>query len=127
MKLFNKKLAPSSYMLYAVAVYQRKNAFWSEFFADMYRFSTVSRMLVLRKTKKTNNIRKIINQLVYLGNIFPSESLARLLFFNSDESVHPEIKTILRYLYRLPDCIPECDLQKIGFSEDIIDEIKKEI
>lgn len=114
-------------MLYAVALYQRKNAFWSEFFADMYRFSTISRMLILRKTKKTNNIRKILNQLIYLGNIFPDESLARLLFFNTDDEVRSELKTILKYLYRLPEFIPECDLQKIKYSEDIIEEIKKEI
>lgn len=84
-------------------------------------------MLVLRKNKKTNNIRKIMNQLVYLGNIFHGESLARLVFFNSDESVYPEIKTVLKYLYRLPDAIPECNLKNINYAEEIIDEISKEI
>lgn len=127
MKLFSQKLTPNTYMLYAVASYQRKNAFWSEFFADMYKFSTISRMLVLRKSKKTNNIRKIINQMVYLGNIFSGDSLARLLFFNSDESVYSELKTVLKYLYRLPDAIPECNLKAINYAENIFDEISKEI
>ena len=113
-----------TFQLYGARNYQGVQT-WTEFFETMKLFSLCSRLLVSRKheTKMGHNIGRILNSYIQLGNVFPGYSFSRLAFFIANPEIYPELKTILYFIKRLPNGIPELDLQKIPFQQSLLNEL----
>lgn len=119
--IWSKPLNMDTFQLYGARFYQGAPT-WSEFFEMMRQFSLCSRLLVSKVGKQSNiNIYHILNTYIQLSNVFPHESLARLAFFISNPLIYPELKTLLFFIKRLPNSIPEVALSEIPFRQSMLD------
>lgn len=121
--MWNFPLNPTSCKIYAIANYRDGKGTWNEFFLDMKLLSSVYRLLHAHKEKRTY-LNQVLNAIIRLGNVFQHESLGRLLLAMAPIELRSDVKTILYFLSRLPDNIPEFDLQMVPFDENLIDELK---
>jgi hypothetical protein len=127
--IWNNPLNQHTYKFYAMRYYSNSRGSWEDFFSDLKQLTYVSKGFMSRKetssSKQFGSIRLIVNNIIYLGNLFPGESLARLLFFSCNPAGHSELKTVLKFLYRLPDDIPEVELGDIPFCPDTEKELRE--
>ena len=121
---WDKPLTHETAKLYAATKYDGVKT-WSAFFNDMKGFSSLSRQLVRWNNDIKADIHFCLNQTIYLGNLFPEASLARLIFTFAKQETYPIVKSILKAIYRLPLQIPEVDLGEIISSERANDQIRK--
>lgn len=122
--MWNFPLNQISYKLYAIAHYKNGKSTWNEFFLDMKLLQSIYR-LVQAHQEKHIYLNNIINAIIRLGNVFNKESLGRLLLVQSPEELRSDIKTILYFIHRLPENIPEYDLDSIEYNQKLIDELNK--
>lgn len=125
-KIWSSPLNMETFQLYAARNYQGVPT-WTAFFDSMKNFSLCSRLLVSKKheTRIGTNIYRILNLYIQLSNTFMLDSFARLAFFISNEEIYPELKTILYFIKRLPNGIPEVNLQSIPFQQSILSELNR--
>ena len=121
--MWNFPLNPTSYKLYAIANYSNGKGTWNEFFIDMKLLQSVYRLIAANK-EKPSYINTVVNTVIRLGNVFHKESLGRLLLAGSPDDLRSEIKTILFYISRLPNDIPEFDLRLIPFNKELAEQIR---
>ena len=123
--IWSKPLNPETFQLYGARYYQGIQT-WSEFFDTMKLFSLCSRLLVSRmhENRIGINLCRILNSYIQLGNVFPYDSFARLAFFISNPDIHPELKTILYFIKRLPNGIPEVNLHSIPLKQSLLTELE---
>lgn len=122
--MWNFPLNPTSYKLYAISNYRDGKSTWNEFFLDMKLMTSVYRLIAAHKEKRTY-LNQILNAIIRLGNVFHKESLGRLLLVSSPDEIRSDVKTILFFLSRLPNSIPEYDLNMVQFDADLIEELQK--
>lgn len=121
--IWSKPLNMDTFQLYGARYYQGVPT-WSEFFETIKIFSLNSRLLVSKHNGlQTLNICRILNSYVLLGNVFPGNSLARLAFFISNPIIYPELKTLLYFMKRLPNRIPEVNLSEIPLRQPLLDQL----
>ena len=116
--MWNFPLNPTSYKLYAISHYSNGKGTWNEFFIDMKLLSSVYRLIAANK-EKPSSINTVVNTVIRLGNVFHKESLGRLMLAGSPDELRPEVKTILFYISRLPESIPEFDLRMIPMNKEL--------
>lgn len=104
-------------MLYAAWKYGRGT--WTDFFADMKVLTKF-----MKNLKNQDDIRYTLNMFIYFSNIFPYDSLSRIMFFMADSENERTVKTILSFLYRLPDSIPDRDIRGIPYDPDLMIRLK---
>lgn len=122
--MWNFPLNPTSYKLYAISHYRDGKGTWNEFFLDIKLLSSVYRLIRAHHEKRTY-LNQILNVVIRLGNVFQHESLGRLLLAMAPLELRSDIKTILFFLSRLPDSIPEFDLQLVPIDDTLIEELKR--
>lgn len=126
MNIWNFPLTKDNCIFYAISSYNNGIGTWSEFFDDIKLFGKLSKYILQNNDNgKIINTRILLNTAISLANVFPKESLARLVFYHSDEQTYSKLKTLLYFMYRLPSSIPEVDLSKIQFDSDFLRELKK--
>lgn len=127
--IWSAPLTNNTYKFYAMRYYNVSRASWDDFFTDLKQLTYVSKGFMSRKetstSKQFGSIRLILNNIIYLGNLFPGDSLARLLFFYCNPAGHSELKTVLKFLYRLPDDIPEVKLGDIPYCTETEKELRE--
>lgn len=110
-------LTKNNYMLYAAWKYGRGT--WTDFFSDMKILTKF-----MRNLNPKDDTRYILNMFIYFSNIFPQESFSRIMFFMADTENEKTVKTILSFLYRLPDSIPDRDIRGIPYDTDLMFRLK---
>lgn len=124
--IWSRPLNMETFQIYAARFYQGVPT-WTEFFESMRQFSLCSRLLVSRKHESHigTNIYRILNAYIQLGNVFSHDSFARLAFFISNEEIYSELKTILYFIKRLPNSIPEVNLHDIPFQQSLLTKLNR--
>lgn len=115
--MWNFPLNQVSYKLYAIAHYRNGNGTWNDFFLDMKLMQSVFRLV--SADNKQKHINTILNYIIRLGNVFQSDSLGRLLLILSPVEHRMDIKTFLVFLSRLPDSIPEFNIDEIPINHEL--------
>lgn len=122
--MWDFSLTQQSYKLYAIAHYKNGKGYWNEFFADMKVLQSVPKLLANR-IEKRQKCTQALNTIIKLGNVFKNESLGRLLFIITPEELHSDLKTILLFISRLPERIPEINIEDYGINYALYDELEK--
>lgn len=121
--MWDFSLTQQSYKLYAIAHYKNGRGYWNEFFADMKVLQSVPKLLANR-IEKRQRCTQVLNTIIKLGNVFKNESLGRLLFIITPEELHSDLKTILLFISRLPESIPEINIEDYGINYALYDELE---
>lgn len=111
--------------LYAINNYTGSKVSWKLFFEDYKNFLILKRRLNSYKNKNSDNIHSTLNVLITLGNVFKGNSLARIAFFIVPKELHPQLKSFLIFIFRLPNEIPEIDVPAIQEDKVILDKLNK--
>ena len=122
--MWNFSLTNQSYKLYAIAHYKNGRGYWNEFFSDMKVLQSVPKMLSVRVERK-QRCSQVLNTIIKLGNVFQNEALGRLLFILTPPEYISDLKTILLFISRLPEKIPEIDLEDYEINQDLYDELER--
>lgn len=122
--MWDFSLTQQSYKLYAIAHYKNGRGYWNEFFSDMKTLQSVPKILSNRVEKK-QKCSHSLNTIIKLGNVFRNESLGRLLFIITPEEYISDLKTILLFISRLPDKIPEVNLNDYDINYDLYKELER--
>ena len=122
--MWDFSLSQQSYKLYAIAHYKNGRGYWNEFFSDMKILQSVPKMLSNRVEKK-QRCSHVLNTIIRLGNVFQNEALGRLLFILTPPEYISDLKTILLFISRLPDSIPELSIDDYEINQTLYDELEK--
>ena len=122
--MWDFSLTQQSYKLYAISHYKNGKGYWNEFFADIKVLQSVPKLLINR-VEKRQRCTQALNTIIKLGNVFQKEALGRLLFILTPEELHSDLKTILLFISRLPEAIPEYDISEYGINPSLYDELEK--
>lgn len=115
------ELTEENFLLFAAKHYWPIHYSISEFNSDLKRITYIKRLL--KKYKKTGILseRLILNHLILLFNVFePTMAVNKMLFFKIEQLYHPQLKTFLVYLERMPLYI-EINNTRIVSSEISVD------
>lgn len=122
--MWDFELNQTSYKLYAISNYRNGKSTWNEFFNDIKLFNTIYRLMSIKESKHTS-INPILNNIIKLSNVFRKESFGRLLLILAPVELRSNIKTILIYLHRLPESIPEFNIDEITVNKELEMELEK--
>lgn len=103
---FMDNLTKKNYLSYAMKVYDNPSCSGlDEFHADLLRVKYVKRLI--NRYTRTGNVssRLLLNHVIGIYNVFEAQAVARLLFFRTEQSSWPAMKTVLEYLNLMPDTI----------------------
>lgn len=122
--LWEQPLKKETYLIYGARFYNNIYGHWNEYFSDLKAFTRISKFLVSKnKSNMQISIRTILNTYISLANVFSDTALARLAFFLSNPLCYSDIKSILYFIHRLPNSIPEVDLSSIPFNTELLSEL----
>lgn len=100
------ELTDENFLLFAAKHYWPVHYSISEFNSDLKRIIYIKRLI--KKYKKSGILaeRLILNHLILLFNVFePTLAVNKMLFFKIEKLYHPQLKTFLIYLDRIPQYI----------------------
>lgn len=103
MRLFDE-LNSENFFLFASKHYVNKQCTEvEEFYEDLNRFKYLKRLLRRYEASGELQERLILNHLIVIFNVFGIESAKRMVFFKTDGSSYPQLKTFLVYLNYLKE------------------------
>lgn len=121
--MWNFSLTANSYKLYAIAHYKNGKSYWNEFFMDLKMLHSVPKLLAHR-VEKQQKVTGVLNTIIRLGNSFGKDSLGRLLLVLTPLEYLSDLKTILLYISRMPETIPELDVSEIAINIELYKELE---
>tara|TARA_R100000152_G_C6771913_1_gene198580 strand:+ start:1597 stop:1989 length:393 start_codon:yes stop_codon:yes gene_type:complete len=117
--MFFEDLNEKNFILYAMKHYENPQCLTEQdFYNDLKIIKYIKRLLNRYKINGDLKERLILNHLIMLGNVFPFEVLARILFLKISENYWPALKTFLIYLDGMPEIIQSVN-GKVIISSDI--------
>ena len=117
--MFFEDLNEKKFILYAMKHYENPQCLTEQdFYNDLKIIKYIKRLLNRYKINGDLKERLILNHLIMLGNVFPFEVLARILFLKISENYWPALKTFLIYLDGMPEIIQSVN-GKVIISSDI--------
>ena len=117
--MFFEDLNEKNFILYAMKHYENPQCLTEQdFYNDLKIIKYIKRLLNRYKIDGDLKERLILNHLIMLGNVFPFEVLARILFLKISENYWPALKTFLIYLDGMPEIIQSVN-GKVIISSDI--------
>lgn len=117
--MFFEDLNEKNFILYAMKHYENPQCLTEQdFYNDLKIIKYIKRLLNRYKINGDLKERLILNHLIMLGNVFPFEVLARILFLKISENYWPALKTFLIYLDGMPEIIHSVN-GKVIISSDI--------
>ena len=103
-------LNKDNFILYAMKNYDNPQCIKEQdFHDDLKIIKYLKRLLNRYHLGGDLKERLILNHLITLGNVFPIEVLARILFLKMNSKYWSYLKTFLIYLDYMPDYIPSVD------------------
>lgn len=125
--MFEKPITEKTFLNIAMKFYDNPQcATLEEFEEDLKRFSYLKKLFGRYKTDQDLKERLIINHLIVLYNVF-GVITTDLLFFKIDQQFWAIMATFLVYLQRMPENIPEFNIQlsNLVLDQEIIDVLRK--
>ena len=123
-----QKLNSKNFLDYALQNYENPECKdIEEFSEDVNRIKYVKRLFSRYEQDNDFKSRLIVNHLIVFNNVFGVFPSARILFFRVEEKYHPILKTCLYFLERLPEKIPEVDLNLIPIEHKVLSILESEI
>jgi len=117
-------LNKDNFILYAMKNYDNPQCIKEQdFHDDLKIIKYLKRLLNRYHLGGDLKERLILNHLITLGNVFPIEVLARILFLKMNSKYWSYLKTFLIYLDYMPDHIPSVDGVRV-ISNDIRVDLK---
>lgn len=123
----NQKLSEDNFVLYAMHHYDNPQCHSiQEFEDDLKRFLYLKKLITRYKVNSDLRERLILNHIIVLFNVF-GEAATRMLFYKIDKKYWDVLATVLLYLNRMPDQIPNSDvkLSDIPLDEGMIQALRK--
>ena len=125
--MVSEKLNDSNFLLYAMHHYDNPQCHsLAEFEEDLKKFLYLKKLLGRYKNNGELRERLILNHIIVLYNIF-GDAATRMLFYKIDKACWDSLITVLVYLERMPDTLPEYGivLSDIKLDETIISILRK--
>jgi hypothetical protein len=119
-------LTDENFLREAMRSYDNPHCFSLDVFKrDLKHIKYIKRLL--NKYQLTGDLKErlILNHIIILSNIFGVEQATRMLFFKLGPQFYISLKTFLRYLGFLPECVHEIDGENI-YTKDIPTDINIE-
>lgn len=114
-----EKLTEENFLLFAMHHYDNPQCTaLAEFDEDLKRFMYLKKLFMRYKDNEDLRERLIINHIIVLHNLF-GIATTEMLFFKIDKEYWPALITILVYLGRMPEEVPEFSIK---LSDVILDE-----
>lgn len=123
----NQKLSEDNFVLYAMHHYDNPQCHSiQEFEDDLKRFLYLKKLITRYKVNSDLRERLILNHIIILFNVF-GDAATRMLFYKIDKKYWDVLATVLLYLNRMPDQIPNSDvkLSDIPLDEGMIQALRK--
>jgi hypothetical protein len=125
--MLNQKLSEDNFVLYAMNNYDNPQCHSvQEFEDDLKRFLYIKKLFTRYKTNKELRERLILNHVIILYNVF-GDAATRMLFYKIDKKYWDVLATVLLYLNRMPEQVPDSDikLSDIPLDEGMIQALRK--
>ena len=125
--MVSEKLNDSNFLLYAMHHYDNPQCHsLAEFEEDLKKFLYLKKLLGRYKNNGELRERLILNHIIVLYNIF-GDAATRMLFYKIDKACWDSLITVLVYLERMPETLPEYGivLSDIKLDETIISILRK--
>lgn len=122
-----EKITEDNFLLFAMHNYDNPQCTsLTEFDEDMKRFLYLKKLFMRYKENDDLRERLIINHIIVLHNLF-GIATTEMLFFKIDKEYWPALITVLVYLGRMPDEVPEfgIKLSEVTLDERIISVLRK--
>ena len=105
--MVSEKLNDSNFLLYAMHHYDNPQCHsLAEFEEDLKKFLYLKKLLGRYKNNGELRERLILNHIIVLYNIF-GDAATRMLFYKIDTACWDSLITVLVYLERMPETLPE--------------------
>lgn len=125
--MLNQKLSEDNFVLYAMHNYDNPQCHSvQEFEDDLKRFLYLKKLITRYKLNDELRERLILNHIIVLYNVF-GDAATKMLFYKIDKRYWDVLATVLLYLNRMPEQIPDTDvkLSDIVLDEKIISALRK--
>jgi hypothetical protein len=125
--LLNQKLSEDNFVLYAMRNYDNPQCHSvQEFEDDLKRFLYIKKLCTRYRTNNELRERLILNHIIILYNVF-GDAATKMLFYKIDKKYWDILATVLLYLNRMPEEIPDTDvkLSDIPLDEGMIQALRK--
>lgn len=125
--MLNQKLNEDNFVLYAMHNYDNPQCHSvQEFEDDLKRFLYLKKLITRYKLNNELRERLILNHIIVLYNVF-GDAATKMLFYKVDKKYWDVLATVLLYLNRMPEQIPDTDvkLSDIALDEGIISALRK--
>jgi hypothetical protein len=125
--MLNQKLSEDNFVLYAMHNYDNPQCHSvQEFEDDLKRFLYLKKLITRYKLNNELRERLILNHIIVLYNVF-GDAATKMLFYKIDKKYWDVLATVLLYLNRMPEQIPDTDvnLSDIVLDEEIISALRK--
>jgi hypothetical protein len=125
--LLNQKLSEDNFVLYAMHHYDNPQCHSiQEFDEDLKKFLYLKKLITRYKINSELRERLIINHIIVLYNVF-GDAATKMLFYKIDKKYWDVLATVLLYLNRMPEQIPDTDvkLSDIPLDEGMVQALRK--
>jgi hypothetical protein len=125
--MVSEKLNEGNFLVHAMHHYDNPQCHsLAEFEEDIKKFLYLKKLLSRYKNNGELRERLILNHIIVLYNIF-GEAATRMLFYKIEENCWNVLVTFLVYLERMPETIPEynINLSEIVLDEHVIEVLRK--
>jgi len=125
--MLNQKLSEDNFVLYAMHNYDNPQCHSvQEFDEDIKRFLYLKKLFTRYRVNNELRERLILNHVIILYNVF-GEAATKMLFYKVDKKYWDVLATVLLYLNRMPEQIPDTDvkLSDIPLDEGMIQALRK--
>ena len=123
----NQKLSEDNFVLYAMHNYDNPQCHSiQEFDEDLKRFLYLKKLITRYKLNDELRERLILNHIIIIYNVF-GDAATKMLFYKIDKKYWDVLATVLVYLNRMPEQIPDTDLRlsDIPLDEGMIQALRK--
>jgi hypothetical protein len=122
-----ERLTDNTFLQYAMKHYDNPQCHTlEEFEDDLKRFLYLKKLFTRYRLAGELRERLIVNHIVVLYNLF-GPATTKMLFHKIDEEYWPYLVTVLIFLNRMPEALPEYGIRLSDFMPDIglVDALRK--
>jgi hypothetical protein len=125
--MLNQPLSDDNFILYAMHHYDNPQCYSiQEFEDDLKRLLYLKKLFTRYKVNDDLKERLILNHIIVLYNVF-GEAATKMLFYKIEEKYWNALVTVLLYLNRMPERIPDTNknLSDIELDERLVKALRK--
>lgn len=119
----NFPLTEDNFKTFAIESYNHSHCLGvDEFKTDFIKLLRINRSIefYLNDPDKGIAVRLLLNTFISLLNVFDHKALVRMVCFKGKEEHMPVILSVFDFLQILPKSLPETDISKYKYDEDLL-------